>query len=101
MFIGSKKIGYLSIQWGGIWTPRDIEISAGLWPRRNPPEGEIAWRLYFTLAWNWLPDRVYERIALPPCYPGSSAAWTGREVRLVQIRWRDWRPIFWRGYIAA
>jgi hypothetical protein len=29
------------------------EIAFGLWPRKNPAEGEIAYRINFNMRWVW------------------------------------------------
>jgi hypothetical protein len=95
MFIGSKRIGYLAVG-RGLRYGRDVDISFGLWPRRAPAQGDIMWRLSGFITWNW-PARIYEYVAPSPDVAGSSAAWTGREARLVGIDWSRW-PQIHRGF---
>lgn len=86
-----SRFGYLII--GRLDYNRTTGISFGLFPRRNCPDWEICWHLSCCISGDWLPPRIYETIAAPAWVPGSSAAWTGREVRFAGFDWRRWyRP---------
>lgn len=68
----------------------DAAIIFGWGRRKNAPPGEVACRVNGKLAWNWLPERIYQHNS-PPMRPDVawSPLWTGRFVEFVGLgRWR-------------
>lgn len=97
MFIGHPRVGYLAVG-RCFYLCLDASIELCLVPRRNPGLGAVGYRLNFTLAWNWLPNRIWRscRADANDLNSYSSAAWTGREWELLRIGgWARHFSLFW------
>jgi hypothetical protein len=70
----------------------DCAISIAIWHQPWRPLYEIPWWHRFKAAWNWLPPRTYVVARQAPsdgCI--DSTAWTGRDIVLHEIHWREWK----------
>lgn len=81
------------------YSRRDMRVSIGLGYRDAADEGEIPWRVYLSVAWNWRPkiDRIqWQTIPFIPGDPVGAVVWTGRDIEVVRWSWPHSVYGWWR-----